>query len=104
MKRSQELARFKNEKVLRFMSQDLASSFVGMLLADVAIALQRYRQLSSQAEMRNLVRTSFAAAEGLVWAFREHIVDVAASTCGLDLDEQRASAETSYSLTARRQK
>ncbi|MEO5706258.1 MAG: hypothetical protein ABIT10_01910 [Alteraurantiacibacter sp.] len=81
------------------MSADFEESFLGMLLGDVSQAMERHQLSGSQAEKRNLVRTTFAAIEGLAWIFREHIVDVAETTAGLKADEIQALAETACAVS-----
>lgn len=76
------------------MTADFEASFMGMLLSDVSQAMTRHRLSDSQAEKRNLVRTSFAAVEGLAWIFREHVVDVAETTDALEANERQVLTET----------
>jgi hypothetical protein len=77
----------------------LESSFLGMLVGDVADAMERQRKSNTQAAKRNLVRTAFSAVEGLAWVFREHVMDAAEGTYGLEPDEQHALAEMAYSVS-----
>lgn len=74
-------------------------SFTEMLVADVAAAMERFERSSSPSHMRDLVRTSFAAIEGTAWIFREHVIDAAESTYGLEPEEQAALRETSYQVS-----
>lgn len=72
------------------------TSFAEMLVGDVLASMQRRSERDDQSSRRDLVRTSFAAIEGLAWVFREHVIEVAQSTYGLDEPEVRALSEVSY--------
>lgn len=54
----------------------------------------------SQSNRRHLIRALFAAIEGMVWTYREHIVDVAKSCDTLTFAEEFAFSEVSYSVTS----
>jgi hypothetical protein len=47
-----------------------------------------------------LIRAYFAAIEGLIWMYREHVVDIAKSCDKLTFEEQIAFAEVTYAVTA----
>ena len=63
-------------------------SFIGILLFDVIDAIERHGGAGSQSSKRDLIRTGFAAIEGVAWIFREHIVDAARTTSNLDPAEE----------------
>lgn len=71
-------------------------SFLRTLVTDVAKAIERHDLSDGQPEKRDLVRTIFAAIEGVAWIFREHIIETAASSYGLHEDEVATFAETAY--------
>ncbi|WP_374406745.1 hypothetical protein [Pelagerythrobacter sp.] len=80
------------------MSENSKQSFAAMLVGDVFASMHRRELHDSQASRRDLVRTSFAAIEGFVWIFREHIVEAADSTYGLTEEESQVLAENSYQV------
>lgn len=63
-------------------------SFLLILLDDVGAAIARRKMDDTQATRRDMIRTAFAAIEGLVWIFREHVIDTAENTYGLEDDEK----------------
>ena len=73
-------------------------SFISALLTDVRNAIGRHGQSGSQSDKRDLVRTAFAAFEGVVWIFRQHLVAAAESTYGLTANEKSILNESSYYL------
>lgn len=74
-------------------------SFIGILLFDVIGAIERHGHSKSQSSKRDLIRTAFAAIEGIGWIFREHIVHAARTTSNLDPAEEVALSEISYQVT-----
>lgn len=64
-----------------------------ILLQDVAIARQRQRFDDTQTSRRDLVRTQFAAIEGLVWFFRMEIASIASNMDRLWEKESAALSE-----------
>lgn len=76
-----------------------SDSFFLTLIRDVSVALSRQEGADNQATRRDLIRTTFAAIEGLVWIFREEIVDTAQSTYGLGNDEKSILQERQLSVT-----
>jgi hypothetical protein len=75
-------------------------SFTKILVTDVATALARFRMHKTQSNMRDLVRTSFAAVEGEVWIFREHVVEAANATYGLEPKEKAILEEEFFHVSA----
>ena len=80
------------------MTADRTQSFMAILLTDVSLAIERHEQEASQATKRDLVRVSFAAIEGIAWAFREHVVEWARMVDELSSDEDGALAEVIYAV------
>jgi len=80
------------------MHQDVQSSFLGMLLADVARADTAHAANPDQGAKRDVVRASFAAIEGAVWNFREHIRAIALATSALSDAERTVLNEIAYSV------
>lgn len=73
-------------------------NFMLTLITDVSRAIARRDELDEQSARRDVVRTSFAAIEGLVWVFREEVIDAANSTYGLEPGEEAVLSETTYSI------
>lgn len=80
-------------------SRPAHESFVRILLNDVAGAMERHRFSDSQSTRRNLVRTIFAAIEGLAWSYRQHITSTAAEMDALSRDEEIALSETTHLIS-----
>lgn len=74
-------------------------SFLLILLNDVGAAISRRKANDTQATRRDTVRTAFAAIEGVVWIFREHVIDTAESTYGLEDDEKSILQERQLSVS-----
>jgi hypothetical protein len=79
-------------------AEELRTTFLGMLAYDVLIALERREIDDNQTSRRDFIRALFAAIEGSIWQFREHVRSIAD-----DLDElspilAMAIAENSYSV------
>lgn len=75
-------------------------SFIDILLTDVNSAVRRHERTGSQSDKRDLVRTAFAAFEGVAWIFREHIVLTADSTYGLESEERAVLDEEVHFVDA----
>ena len=71
---------------------------MGMLLADVARADAAHKANPDQGAKRDFVRTSFAAIEGAVWNFREHIRAIAMATSALSDAERTVLNEIAYTV------
>ena len=80
-------------------SHTLEEGFISILLGDVGSAMQRYDASQSQQHRRELIRSIFAAIEGYVWLFRNHVVEAARSLGKLELDEEIALSELSYHVS-----
>lgn len=76
------------------------SDFTKILVDDVAAALARYEASQTQSSMRDVVRAAFAAIEGTVWIFREHVVDAATATYGLEPEEKAILEEETFQVNA----
>lgn len=81
------------------MAEAPEESFFLILVSDVGVALARNESDDSQATRRDLIRTAFAAIEGLVWIFREQVVASAEETYGLDDGEQEVLQERQLSVS-----
>ena len=77
-------------------SLSLQETFMGSLLTDVASVMERQASRDNQSTRRELVRTLFAAVEGLVWTYREHILEIGRATDMLTPAEEYAFSEKSY--------
>lgn len=73
--------------------------FSSMLGEDVRLAMARRAESDTQSSRRDLVRTIWAANDGLIWVLREHVTDCAEMTYGLEEDERMALSETTYHVT-----
>lgn len=71
-----------------------------MLGDDVRAAMGRRAQSDSQQSRRDVVRTIWAANEGLIWVLREHVTDCADMTYGLEAQEAAVLSETIYNVTS----
>lgn len=78
------------------MKDDAEKDFVATLIEDALGAIERDRRAQSQASHRDLVRTLFATTEGLVSAYREHVVEAAADVGELKANERIALSEEVY--------
>lgn len=81
------------------MAEARDNSFFLILFKDVDAALARHEKEDSQATRRDLIRTAFAAIEGLVWIFRVEIVDAAEATYGLEEGEKEVLQERQLSVS-----
>jgi len=77
----------------------LGETFLGMLMRDVVASLERVAVDNGQASRRDLIRTLFAAIEGSVWTYREHVRSVANDLVELSPLTALAFAEQSYVVT-----
>lgn len=82
------------------MDRGETSQFSEMLGDDVRAAMGRRAQSDSQLARRDVVRTTWAANEGLIWVLREHVTDCADMTYGLEAQETAALAETIYNVSS----
>jgi hypothetical protein len=81
--------------------REVRETFLGLLIGDVIAALERMGVDDSQAARRNLIRTMFAAIEGLVWELREHVRSIAKDIGELPALTELALTETSYAVSNR---
>jgi hypothetical protein len=79
----------------------LNDSFMGILIHDVIAALERREANDDQTSRRDLVRTTFAAIEGVVWIYREDVRSVANTIEPLSPIVELAFAEKTYSVDER---
>lgn len=73
-------------------------SFIRILLFDVMDAMERHDSAQTQSGKRDLIRTGFAAIEGISWIFREHVTEAARAMSQLEPTEEAALSETSYQV------
>jgi hypothetical protein len=78
--------------------KQIRDSFAGILIQDVISALERLEEGGSQTNKRDLIRTLFAAIEGLVWIYREDVRSVANTIEPLSPIMELAFAEKIYSV------
>ncbi|MEZ5734329.1 MAG: hypothetical protein R3E09_00775 [Novosphingobium sp.] len=78
---------------------DAQESLIRLLLLDVMIAQERFEKNKTQSCMRDIVRTVFAAIEGMSWIYREHIVSAAKEVGEITLAEEMALSEVAYQVT-----
>lgn len=88
-----------NEPIPPDKDNRVEESFVRILLGDVSAAMQRYDTIPSQQHRRELIRSAFAAIEGYVWLYREHVVEAARLLDKLDFDEGVALSELNYQIS-----
>ncbi|TAD83881.1 MAG: hypothetical protein EAY70_01665 [Sphingomonadales bacterium] len=81
------------------MAKTRDDSFMLILLNDVGAAISRRKMDDNQATRRDMIRTACAAIEGMVWIFREHVIDTADSTYGLEGDEKLILQERQLSVS-----
>lgn len=77
-------------------SDEGATHLARLLIEDVIEARREVATGATQAVQRNLVRTTFAAIEGLVWLAREHVHEVAEKMHVLTPTASMALREKSY--------
>jgi hypothetical protein len=80
-------------------AEELRTTFLGMLAYDVLVVAERLEIDDNQTSRCDFIRTLFAAIEGSVWQFREHVRSIAADLDKLPPILAMAFAETSYSVT-----
>ncbi len=80
-------------------SDSMQQGFISILIADVIASKERHRTSDSQQSRRDLIRSVFAAVEGLVWTYREHIVSAAREIEIISYEEELALSEVSYRVT-----
>lgn len=73
--------------------------FRRILIEDVIEARSRNALANSQASRRELVRTTFAAIDGISWAYRETISSAAKNLGLLTIDEDAALSETTWQVS-----
>ena len=74
-------------------------TFFGILTQDVILSMERQERSDTQATRRDLIRTMFAAIEGYVWKYREHVRSVMSDIDTIPVLTELALSETSYSVT-----
>lgn len=69
------------------------------LIGDVATSLERHQASPIPPHSRDLIRTVFAAIEGAVWFYRNHIVGIAKDLHKLTETQAAALQEVSYHVS-----
>ena len=82
-------------------SEELSQGFARILAGDVTHALQRLENADTQTHRREAIRTIFAAVEGVVWMYREHVLKAAKDLGRLTPLEEFAIQEKIYSVGER---
>lgn len=75
-----------------------ADSFVRILLNDASASISRMRQSDSDQARRDVIRTCFAAIEGIIWTYRESVVSAAKDLDLLYADEASALSEVLFQV------
>ncbi len=80
-------------------TSQIEDEFFDILSDDVIAAFERQRQSPTQQNYRDLIRTIFAAIEGLVWGYRDHVVGIAKDLDRLTFEQEAALAEVGYQVS-----
>lgn len=75
------------------------SRLVTILVEDVSRSIGRHREEESASSKRNLIRTIFAAIEGIVWIYREFVQNSLSDLEILTEQERAALAERIWSVS-----
>jgi hypothetical protein len=76
--------------------ENIRETFLGMLLHDVILSLERMEQDDCQATRRDLIRTTFAAIEGVAQVYRDHVRSIADNLDLVDQMTAMALSEIGY--------
>lgn len=82
-------------------SERMSRGFVHILVDDVTHALQRTENADTPTHRREAIRTIFAAAEGVIWVYREHVRRTAKDLGRLTPLAEFAIQERSYAIGER---
>ena len=74
-------------------------TFFGILTQDVILSMERQERSDTQATRRDLIRTMFAAIEGYVWEYREHVRSVISDISTIPTLTELALSEMSFTVT-----
>lgn len=77
-----------------------ADGFVRILLNDASASISRMRQTDSDPARRDVIRTCFAAIEGIIWTYRESVISTAKDLDLLHADEASALSEVLFQVGA----
>lgn len=75
------------------MGSDARVTFLQMLKGDVAATIKRHIAAPTQSHRRDIVRTIFAAIEGVAWTYRTHVAESARLLGELKQVEELALAD-----------
>lgn len=73
--------------------------FIAILLLDVDTAISRRAVADTATHRREIVRTAFAAIEGVIWVYRTHVLSVVRELGMLEPGEEIVLSELSYAVT-----
>lgn len=82
-------------------SEGVAQGFVHILIGDVDHALERVKYADTPTHRREAIRTVFAAVEGIVWVYREHVRETARDLGRITTLQDFAIQEKSYAIGER---
>lgn len=82
------------------MDEPTENTFAAILLDDLAQAMRRNSQEQSQSSRREVVRTAFAAIEGVGWMFRDHILEAAKPLGVLSAEEDLILSEKTHHVSS----
>lgn len=80
-------------------SDAVTDSFLQTLVFDVAAAAGRHKLHESQQNSRDLIRTTLAAVEGVVWAYRVDVISTARSLDSMTQLDEFAFMDSNYQIT-----
>jgi hypothetical protein len=83
------------------MTNVLSQSFERLLLEDVSSAESRLAVADTQGHRRDMIRTLFAAIEGMSWVYREHVRSLLATLGLLTPTADLALRDRSFTVTER---
>lgn len=75
------------------------AGLVRALVEDAILAITGSESLKTQSSKRNLIRTTYAAIEGIAWLLADHVASIARDTDNISAAEQMALTEKSYQVT-----
>jgi hypothetical protein len=78
---------------------EIHESFERILVADVLAAQERLNDLPTQSAMRDLIRSGFAAIDGMVWLVSNHTLSISEEIESLTPTEVMALSQTGYRVT-----
>lgn len=80
---------------------ELGHSFIRLLIGDVLAARERRATDDTQRHRRDVIRSTFAAIEGVTWMYREHVREIARDMGVLTPVADLALRERTFSVSDR---